>query len=373
MTFNIYNTLIIAGIIQGFIFTVAVLINKKQHARSTYLLVAIIFSYSLGDLQYVLPDIGAISLKKMHSFIYLPIVSLIPVLIYFYVVLFLYPLKKIEFFEKLLFIPFLIFLVLIIICRIGIILGYDNESFLIFFESVINLNDVLSIAFSIFLLFVSIQKVRLFEKQNKQIKISIIRTNLNWLKIILTIIFLLTLLWAYLTYRNNFILNKNSSFYSFWVGIAFIIYLLGYIGIYNFGIIQDRNNIRKHNSNKKKHSIYNQTNNEHIIAFENLLLNEKAFLDSQLSLESVAENLQLSASYLSRIIHSELKISFTDYLNSHRIEEAKTYLANPEFSNYTIISIGLEAGFNSKSTFFYIFKKATGKTPLAYQREMRTV
>lgn len=371
MTFNIYNTLIIAGIIQGFIFTGVVLFNSKYHSRSTFFLVALIVSYSWGDLQYVLTDIGAISISIMHSFIYLPIGSLFPVLIYFYVVLSLYPLKKIEFAEKLLFLPFFMFVVLIFICRIGIILG-NNDLFLNFFKLVINFNDVFSIVFSIFLLIFSIQKVRLFEKQNKQIKISIIRTDLNWLKIILILIFLFTILWAYLSYRNNFIINNNSPFYAFWIGIAFMIYLLGHIGIYNFGIIRDRNNIRKNYSNKNKLFICNQTSNEHIKAFENLLVNEKAFLDSQLSLESVAENLKLSSSYLSRIIHSELKTSFTDYLNSHRIEEAKAYLTNPEFSNYTIISIGLEAGFNSKSTFFYIFKKATGKTPLAYQREMRT-
>ena len=96
---------------------------------------------------------------------------------------------------------------------------------------------------------------------------------------------------------------------------------------------------------------------------------EKLYLDSNLSLEKVAENLQLSPSYLSRIINSELNTSFPDYLNSLRVNEAKKYLINPEFSNYTIVAIGLEAGFNSRSSFYNVFKKVTGKTPMAFQKE----
>jgi len=51
------------------------------------------------------------------------------------------------------------------------------------------------------------------------------------------------------------------------------------------------------------------------------------------------------------------------------VNEAKSYLKNPEFSNYTITAIGLEAGFNSKSSFYEVFKKATGTTPFSYKKE----
>ena len=61
--------------------------------------------------------------------------------------------------------------------------------------------------------------------------------------------------------------------------------------------------------------------------------------------------------------------SFTNYVHSFRIKEAKTYLSNPEFSSYTMVSIGLEAGFNSRSAFFDVFKKETGKTPLQYKKD----
>ena len=370
MNFNIFNSLILAGIVQGFIFVIVVLSNKKYKAKSTLFLLAVILAYSLGNLQYLLPDIGVMLTTKMYNYVYLPWASLIPALLYFYSVKFLYPTKTITLKEKLLFLPFLVFLVLTIIYRIGIVLNYKNEIFLDFFEYIVNFHEVLAILFSVFILLFLIRKVFVYEKNHAEFKANRIQGNINWLKIIFTILCSFTILWGYLIFRALYHPEKITSFYPLWIGIAFLIYLLGHIGIYKFGVISERKKIRNYNSEIKRRSVNSQFKNEHLTALENLLLNEKAFLDSQLTLEGVAEHLKLSTSYLSRIINSELNTSFTDYVNSHRIEEAKTYLVNPDFSNYTIIAIGLEAGFNSKSSFFYVFKKATGKTPLAYKKEI---
>ena len=44
-------------------------------------------------------------------------------------------------------------------------------------------------------------------------------------------------------------------------------------------------------------------------------------------------------------------------------------LQNNEFINYNIEIIGLESGFNSKTSFFTTFKKVTGMTPNQYKKE----
>lgn len=98
-----------------------------------------------------------------------------------------------------------------------------------------------------------------------------------------------------------------------------------------------------------------------------MIVEEKRFLDSQISLENVASELEVSKGHLSRLIKSELDTGFTDYINLLRIDEAKNYLSNPDFANYTLVAIGLEAGFNSKSTFYSTFKKSTGLTPLQFK------
>ena len=73
---------------------------------------------------------------------------------------------------------------------------------------------------------------------------------------------------------------------------------------------------------------------------------------------------------MSLAINEGLKKNFYDLVNGYRVEEAKRLLVDPNSNNYTVLSIGFEAGFNSKTTFNTVFKKFTGLTPTAY-REMQ--
>ena len=372
MVFNIYNILIIAGVIQGFIFTGVVLFNKKYQARSTYFLVALIFVYSMSNLTYILPDIGVMTMFKMYNTLFFPFASIIPVLIYFYVVFFLNPDKQLNLKDKLLFMPFAILLILTVFFRVEYFLGEKNDVLNPLFIRTIHINETFSVLYSIVLLIVSLKKTNTVQKQQKEFNQNIIHSDLKWLFFSIAIILFFTFYWAYLTYINIFTVQTEPvSFYYLWIVVAGLIYWLGHIGIYKYGIISERKKIRQYYENNR--SQIEQTNsnstNQYIERLNNLLINDKIYLDSNINLEIISEHLQLSPSYLSRIIHNELNTSFPDYLNSFRINEAKRYLKNPEFSNYTIVAIGLEAGFNSRSSFYNVFKKVTGKTPMAYQKE----
>lgn len=378
MNFNIFNIFIIAGVIQGFIFTLVVLFNKKYRAKTTLFLVSLICIYSLGNLTYILPDIGVMSLTKMYNTLFLPFASLIPVLIYFYVVFFLFPNKDFNFKDKILFLPFAILLVLTLFFRIDYFLGDKSDILNPLFVRSIHINETFSVLYSIVLLTISLKKIHNVQRQQKVFNRNIIRSDLKWLFFSIATILFFTFYWAYLTFINIYTTQSEPvSFYVLWIAVAALIYWLGHIGIYKYGIIKDRKNIRQF---QEKNNLYNYNdtafnNNaslqttEHIVALENLFTHDKIYLDSSLSLESMAKRLNLSPSYLSRIIHAELNMSFPDYLNSFRIEEAKNYLRNPEFSNYTIVAIGLEAGFNSKSSFYDVFKRTTGQTPSAFQKQ----
>lgn len=68
------------------------------------------------------------------------------------------------------------------------------------------------------------------------------------------------------------------------------------------------------------------------------------------------------------MINAELHTSYTDYINALRVEQAKLTIQNPESEKYTLIAIGLESGFNSKSAFNNAFKKFTGITPSEFKK-----
>ena len=98
---------------------------------------------------------------------------------------------------------------------------------------------------------------------------------------------------------------------------------------------------------------------------------EKLYQESELTLSQMAARLQLPTHHLSQAINNGLKKNFYDLVNGHRVEEAKRLLLDPKNSNYTILSVGFEAGFNSKTTFNTVFKKFTGLTPTEYRDKQR--
>lgn len=118
------------------------------------------------------------------------------------------------------------------------------------------------------------------------------------------------------------------------------------------------------------------TKNESHITNDNVYFKELDFLmkeakiyrDPNLGLDSMAKKLNISGNYLSQLVNKLSGHNFTDYINRYRIEDAKFKLRNPNFINYTIISIALESGFNSKSTFYSAFKKLTGISPKEYRK-----
>lgn len=106
---------------------------------------------------------------------------------------------------------------------------------------------------------------------------------------------------------------------------------------------------------------------DYLLAFQYLLVEQKRFLDSELSLETISSELNVSKGHLSRLINSGLGMNFNDYVNTLRVNEAKIQLNQITVCKDKIWSIGLKSGFNSKSTFYASFKKMTGLTPYQFK------
>jgi AraC-like DNA-binding protein len=94
-----------------------------------------------------------------------------------------------------------------------------------------------------------------------------------------------------------------------------------------------------------------------------LMDSEKLFLDSRLSIKTVADKLGMSVNHLSQVINQQSGKNFFMFINEFRVEEAKKLLLDQSNKKYTILAIAYDCGFNSKSSFNTIFKQYTGKTP----------
>ena len=84
----------------------------------------------------------------------------------------------------------------------------------------------------------------------------------------------------------------------------------------------------------------------------------------KLSLKDIETNLHVNSSYFSTLFKQEMGVTFTDYLNSLKIEHACQLL---EHTNLSIIDVSLSTGFDDQSYFTKVFKKSKGLTPKAYR------
>lgn len=91
------------------------------------------------------------------------------------------------------------------------------------------------------------------------------------------------------------------------------------------------------------------------------------YLNSELTLSLLADELKVHPHNVSRIINEGLHKSFTNLINEYRIEAVIKKLNNPQYDHITLLGKALDSGFNSKSTFNRVFKKVTGKTPAEYK------
>lgn len=95
---------------------------------------------------------------------------------------------------------------------------------------------------------------------------------------------------------------------------------------------------------------------------------EKPYTDGELTLPKLAARLSVSTHHLSQVINERLGQSFSDFVNSYRVGEAKRMLSDPAAGHYSVLAIGEEVGFNSKSSFNTAFKKQTGMTPSEFRQ-----
>lgn len=100
-----------------------------------------------------------------------------------------------------------------------------------------------------------------------------------------------------------------------------------------------------------------------------LVEKEKPYLNPQLTLDRLAQLLNLSPRQVSTAINSCFKQNFNGYINRYRVAEARLLLDNAEFESLTVMEIAQRAGFSSKATFNRIFKSVVGTSPQAYRQQ----
>lgn len=100
---------------------------------------------------------------------------------------------------------------------------------------------------------------------------------------------------------------------------------------------------------------------------EDLMIRDKRYQDEALSLNRVAEEMDISAHQLSELINTQYGYGFPKLVREHRVRAAQALLlSEPDTS---ILAIGMETGFRSQSAFYSAFKESVGISPGEFRKQ----
>ena len=375
MNLEVLDFIIVIGIVQGVLFSLAILFSKYfKSSTNTYLGISMLIGI-LTNVQYLAVKYRWYSeFPKFAIFEDIELVLLFPITLLFYYVKFLYPKFKLQNKYKLLFLPFSISV--LVNLHVGghahfKLYSLEDLSWVPPFYTV---EYFFSIVLNIIILVVTY--VLLFKKTNTEHPL--VNHSLKWIKLFFYFHVAIIITWISLevvekAYPNdfNFIL---------WLILNLLFYWVGYIGIFKFRLARNRYEIRKLIDKEvktetievsikdKKTELTQDKDNEYLQDLVSILENEYIYRDPKLSRNDMANRLGISVGYLSQMINNNSKKSFSDYINYYRVEDVKQMVLNTDFNKYSMLAIGLEAGYNSKSAFYSGFKKETGLTPSEFKK-----
>ena len=145
--------------------------------------------------------------------------------------------------------------------------------------------------------------------------------------------------------------------------------LLFFVYIFCFyGLKQQELFPKKTNNERYKNPVLNNDKAEKIAKKVKMLFDaESIYLNPDLNMQMLSDKLKLPKHHVTEAINGYFGKNFFQFVNEYRIEAVKQLLTKNK-NPYSIEAIGYECGFNSKSTFFSVFKKFTGLTPEQYKQ-----
>ena len=145
-------------------------------------------------------------------------------------------------------------------------------------------------------------------------------------------------------------------YYPFFIGMAIIIYWFGISSII-------RSDQRVLKARKKLSESERQALEAIAKQLDELMVMAKLYMDSELTLASLAEQLSVKPYLLTKTLNEVIHKSFTDFVNEFRVEEVNRLVNEPGNEKYTLLSLAYDAGFNSKSSFNRAVKKHLDISP----------
>lgn len=244
--------------------------------------------------------------------------------------------------------------------------------------------DLLPIPLIGFYLVLSFRKLSRHRRDIRDYFSSIERISLTWLRNLLMALLVLFLIYMLALFFSRYFGFDKEAEGILNIATIIVIYTIGYMGIRQPIIfsstktsattIPDLPEKSIEDSNQQERKKYEKSalnadmSKALLEVLQHTMADEKPYLESQLTLNQLAERVGVSTNYLSQIINEQTGSHFFDYINQHRVEAAKMLLADPTQTRTSILTVAMEVGFNSKSAFYTAFRKHAGLTPSQFRK-----
>lgn len=193
----------------------------------------------------------------------------------------------------------------------------------------------------------------------------------RFLLIYLIIIAICMLFWLF-SYVNSYYFQAVSrviSYDSIWITIPFFIYIVGYFSLKQPELFRI---VRQEAVKTQIKRLSDLETTQLKKSLEDLLMDEQVYLENDLTLRELSKLLKASSNDVSWLLNNEYKASFYDFINQYRVKEFLSRVHANDHARQTILSIAMDVGFNSKSTFNKVFKAQMDVTPSEYIKNLKT-
>jgi len=355
------STILFLGATQGIILSVVILTIRRDHQLANRILASILIVFSISIVLHTLSHINSELNLPHHEGIISILFYLIGPLIYFYVQALTIPDFVITKKDYLHLIPFIVCLIIYFpFYLLPSMSGTQHTIGEIIAAGVVTQ----TLAYTI----LAIIALRKHKRTIKESFSSLEKINLNWLRF-LVIGYLIT--WTIAIVLEGFHGKIESWDYS-WIVVSAFMYAIGYMGlrqpeIFSGAHFEEFKNDATTKKKYEKSTLTPEMAEVYLTKLQNYMSQKKPYLDNNLTLPKLANQLAISTHHLSQIINESFRQNFFEFINCHRVEEVKQMIRKPENQNINLASLGLDAGFNSISAFNAAFKKHSGMTPSEFK------
>lgn len=387
--------LIAMGSLQGLFLSFILVKNTKHHRYSNLYLALFILGFSLSNLHYIAHILNIINKYNWLNFLSFPWTFLIPIAFYFFILYLLEPSRQISKKERWLFIPFIIQLLFHLFLLLNDLIDFkfsaETLSKIKFID--LKVETILSLLLNLIFIPLVLKRLSSYESKLKKNYSEISSSSVAWLKRLVQVLIIIWIIWA-LPALYQVITGITTPILDLilWCLMSASIYWIGYATYFRRDIFfaehsfptefhlhenapkielnkdEETFNDESDISKPTAHSEAPQIISKHYNKMIEIIEREKLYTDAAFNLSMLSDKCQLSSNYLSQIINKMTGDNFYMLINKYRVNEAKYMLRSKDYTHYNLLSIGIEAGFKSKSSFYKIFKEHTSETPGQFQK-----